>query len=128
SSIKLGADSPLCSGMPGIVVDADGVTIDLNGDTVQGDRTAGQNGIDAGSHAHVTIANGLVRGFDFGIFANGDGTKVANVVVRDCLSTGGVIGGEKPVVTKSAFVLNSGTGLRMSGNRPKVTQSAFVEN
>lgn len=115
ASIKLGGDSPLCASMPGLIVDADGVTIDLNGHRLQGDRTAGNIGIDLGGHSHVTIKNGIVQGFDKGIYAATDtGVKLVNVEVRDSLGDGAALSGSSGfTVTKSVFVSNGGNGLTL---------------
>ena len=69
--------------MPGLIVDTNGITIDLNGHRVHGDSTAGNIGIDLSGHSKVTIKNGLVQGFDKGIYAATDrDVKLVNVEVR----------------------------------------------
>jgi parallel beta-helix repeat protein len=52
----------------GIVIGADGVTLDLNGHTVSGRPPTGTYwGIVSIGHAGVTIKNGTVKDFDYGI-------------------------------------------------------------
>jgi hypothetical protein len=115
ASIKLGADTPLCANMPGLIVVADGVTIDLNGHKLQGDRSAGNIGVDVGGRSHVTIKNGVVRGFDKGIYAaTVANLKLMNVEVRDSLGDGATLSGSTGfTVTKSAFIQNDGAGLTL---------------
>jgi parallel beta-helix repeat protein len=132
TSIKLGADTPICANMPGLIVDANGVTIDLNGHVVQGDRTPGNIGVDLDGHTHVTVKNGLVRGFDKGIYAaTGANVKLANVEVRDSLGDGAVLSGSSGfTVTKSAFVLNDGAGLTLGDGTHgvKISDTFAVSN
>jgi hypothetical protein len=77
SSVRLANDLANCSG-PGLVVGADGITVDLNGHTIDGTvDTApdcslppfGTPGIDTGGHNHLTIENGTVQHFLNGIAA-----------------------------------------------------------
>jgi parallel beta-helix repeat protein len=56
----------------GLVIGADGITLDLNGHTIDGDATlsdreseAGVN--NSGSHDGVTVKNGAIREFDVGV-------------------------------------------------------------
>lgn len=60
----------------GIIIGADGVTLDLNGHTIAGDGTAIENcprgtpcdiGVLSDDHHDVTIRNGTVRGFGVGV-------------------------------------------------------------
>jgi hypothetical protein len=130
-SITLGADTPLCAGTSGLIVGADGVTINLNGHQLTGDRSAGHVGIDVQGHAKVTIKNGIVRGFDRGIVSPAsNGLKISNVHVRDCLNQGAVLDGAKIAIAKSAFVLNGGHGVLIDPATiaPKVSATFFVGN
>jgi parallel beta helix pectate lyase-like protein len=51
----------------GLLVGADGITIDLNGYTIAGQGLAGSVGVGAGERLGITIKNGHIRGFDLGI-------------------------------------------------------------
>src|SRR5262245_33071670 len=73
-----------CPGSTGVVVGASGITIDLKGFTLRGDRTVVTFGIDAsGGHDDVTIRNGVIRNFTNGIEANpgADGFSALNVIL-----------------------------------------------
>src|SRR5262249_4145057 len=57
----------ICTG-DGVVVGASGITIDLKGFTVRGDRGSGEYGINGSAgQDDVTIKNGVVRNYDYGI-------------------------------------------------------------
>jgi hypothetical protein len=127
-SIELGADAPICVGTSGLLVAADGITIDLNGYTIQGDRSPNTYGIHAGTRRNVTIQNGVVRGFGIGIAVEGDGVKIVNVEVRDHLDFGAVVASAGVSVQRSVFVNNSGPGLFLYGIAPKVSSSFLVGN
>jgi parallel beta-helix repeat protein len=128
TSVKLNADSPICTGSSGLIVGADHVTIDLNGHTLRGDGSGGHDGIGAGTFAHVTIQNGVVENFSNGIHSNGPGLKLVNVEVRGSVGDGADFGGDGAVVSKSTFVLNGSSGLDVFGVAPKVSASFFVAN
>ncbi len=129
ASIKLDTDSPICTGSAGLIVDADHVTIDLNGHTLRGDQSAAHAGIAVGSHARVTIEDGVVENFATGISSTGAGLKLVNVELRANGQDGADLTGDGIAVSKSTFVLNGMGGLRIDGGlAPKVSASFFVAN
>src|SRR6185369_7604141 len=129
SSITLGADSPLCTDQPGLIIGADGVTVNLNGHRLLGDRTGAHAGIDTQGHARIAIKNGIVAGFFVGILAHGgNALKLTNVQVRDNLDAGALLDASGIAVAKSSFIDNTGVGLLVGGVAPKVTGSYFVAN
>ena len=69
-SIRLANDLTNCAG-DGLIVGADGVTVDLNGHAIDGDGTPGATGPDVGildtGRNGVTIKGGTVREFDRGV-------------------------------------------------------------
>jgi len=74
-----------CNFLSGIVVGASGITIDLNGFAIRGDRASvlGGAGVDVGDYDKVTIKNGVLRDFEYyGVYANGsDGIVLSNLVI-----------------------------------------------
>lgn len=58
-------------GAAGITINADNVTIDLNGNTIYHNFACALAGIQiiGGAHSNITIKNGAIRGFDLGIDA-----------------------------------------------------------
>jgi parallel beta-helix repeat protein len=65
----------------GILIGADGITLDLNGHVIDGDRTANRgcdprkefcdSGVGNDGHDGVTVRNGSVRQFEFGVVVGG---------------------------------------------------------
>lgn len=112
-SVKLGNDLRNCPA-GGLVVGADGITVDLNGHTIDGVVTTtadcnvrpfGTPGIDTGGHNGLTIKNGTVQqflnGIAAGVFTGGSstagmaGSSVHDLTVRDNSFDGIGIGGEQ---------------------------------
>src|SRR3954447_25903757 len=81
---KLAADLTGCPG-DGIVIGADGITLDLNGHEIDGDAAAGTTGPDVGIRSvgldGVTIENGTVQGIDFGVLVRDAADDVVGGVV-----------------------------------------------
>lgn len=99
---KLKSDLIGCAGS-GIVIGADGITLDLNGHTVEGDGGfAADVGIDnSAGYDRVTIQRGLIRGFQDGIVLSG---TVRNVLRKDT-------------------VFAQGSGVRIVGDRNRLARS-----
>jgi len=55
-----------CGSEPGLAIDADGVTLDLNGFTISGSSL--EIGVFSGGFSGITIKNGSISGFQFGIY------------------------------------------------------------
>lgn len=51
----------------GLVVGANGITLNLNGHVISGSTTAGTAGVRNADHPWVTVVNGSVHGFDIGV-------------------------------------------------------------
>ncbi len=66
-----------CTGA-GVVVGAPGITIDLKGFTLSGDRGAGDYGIDdSAGHDKVTVKNGALRNFGLGVLGDSGANMLA---------------------------------------------------
>lgn len=113
-------------GAAGITVETRDVTIDLAGFTLQGTGGIGIFVLNDG----VTILNGTIRGFEYGVAGSGHATKVSNVVVRDNTVKGGELSGTM-IVDRCAFIGN-GIGLQLTllaaSETGTVTNSAVVDN
>ena len=88
-SIRLANDLTNCAG-DGLIVGADGVTVDLNGHAIDGDGMPGATGPDVGildtGRNGVTIKGGTVREFDRGVRLDGaSGNRLRDLSV---LATG----------------------------------------
>jgi hypothetical protein len=135
-----------CSG-DGLVLGADGLTIDLNGYTLSG--SGGGTGIGAGGSGRrgISVLNGTIRNFDNGITNISGGSSLTGLkVVGNNYGAGrglleAVVSGStfrdnqvaispsRVTVTDSTFVSN-GIGIlgNSSGNTNEVTSSTFREN
>ena len=101
-SMRLTADLRDCP-ENGLVIGADGITLDLNGHRVDGDASRGGVGIDLEGHRGVTIANGTVRDFGEGVLVlGGRDVRILRVVSLD-EEHGGILvdGGRDVTVTRS---------------------------
>jgi parallel beta-helix repeat protein len=97
----------------GVVVQADHVTIDLNGFTLAGPGTNSGYGIVQLSGLGLTVRNGFVvdwRGFlKGGIVLGGRNNRVENVTVSDCAF--GILGGPGNVISMCIAATNSLDGI-----------------
>ena len=74
----------------GLVIGADGITLDLGGFAVQGkaNRTGDGAGILVSGRTGVTVENGRVTDFDAGVaLVGGSGNRVENLLVKDNVGT-----------------------------------------
>ena len=69
----------------GIVVGADGITIDLAGHRIEGDQSVGGYGVDnSGGFNEVTVKNGTIDHFEFGVvLTNTDRNIMKDLIVTD---------------------------------------------
>lgn len=116
---KLTHDIGPCPG-DGLLVTADGITLDLNGHTVSGANGDGDNvGIRLVMASGVTVRNGTVTGFDAGVeLHQSHGNTIRQLVVRDnindfgsppCdLGDGIVVGGSHGNVVEHNQVIHNG--------------------
>jgi hypothetical protein len=97
----------------GLVVAADGITIDLAGHAIAGTGTAGSVGIQAQGRTGVTVEGGTIRGFDQGVeLADTTDTSVERIVVTGATDTGiSLLRAQGAAITRSV-VTGSGTGIR----------------
>jgi len=87
----------------GIIVGADGVTLNLNGHTVTGTPAAGDKaGVFLLNRTGVTVSNGTVTAFDIGVAIDGgSGNTVTGVSARDNIGGTGGIGGDGIAILSS---------------------------
>ena len=136
TSVRLANDLTDCPG-DGLVVGADGITVDLNGHTIDGvpgtscDRPATfARGVEDAGFDGVTIENGTVRQFDVGVAA-GSGTdglshgRIDHMTLRDD-AFGGVslgTGGGAALMARDLIDRNAvsgsvcGEGLKLNSGR-----------
>jgi hypothetical protein len=95
----------------GIEITANNVTLDLNGWKVGG-QAAGTGTQAVGifsSAANVTIKNGIVRGFAFGVSLNGRGAVVEDLLVDQNTNTGIMTAGQGAIVHRNQVVDTGGS-------------------
>ena len=123
TSVKLTTDLT-CSG-DGIVVGKDGITIDLNGHTVTGDRGPTDIGIkNLGGYVDVTVTGGVVEKFAVGVqgFNTSDRMQLTHVVVSGNIA-GVDIFGDSVRVSSSKFTGNGSSGILIHGDSARVVSS-----
>jgi parallel beta-helix repeat protein len=90
-SVRLTNDLTDCTG-DGLVIGADGITVDLNRHTIDGNvaqpdcpegTSPSSAGISNGGHDGLTIKDGVVRQFDVGITAGGTAVGMADSYLHD---------------------------------------------
>jgi hypothetical protein len=127
TDVTLTANLTSCPG-DGLIVAADGVTVDLNGHSVRGSGAG--TGITV-SGADVSVVNGLVGGFDVGVrssFGSGDRTRLSRLTVTGN-GTGVVANSQSGVLDQSTIALNAGAGLTVAGaNSWTIEHSQVTDN
>ena len=117
----------------GVVIGADGITLDLNGHTIDGSGfpPGPSNGVDdSGGFDRVTIENGTIRDFRNGVFLDHvDGAVVQRIETRDVLnglllvfSTGNRI--ERNKLT----AIGNGVWLAEGSNANLITRNEFTHS
>jgi parallel beta-helix repeat protein len=119
----------------GLVVGADGITLDLNGHRVDGDASGDDVGINVEGHQGVTIANGTVREFTEGVLAVGGSEIVIRRLTSADQGHGGItVDGSRGVIVTDNGVRGAGAGIivrrsdtvRVGANRVAASASGGV--
>jgi parallel beta-helix repeat protein len=118
ASTTLHGDVGPCPG-DGLVVDADGITLDLNGFRVFAANGDGNHaGIRLADVSGVTVRNGTVTGFDAGVLVEGGaGNTVRQIVARDNIND----------FTRPPCLLGDGIAVQDSSNNT-ITQNQVINN
>ena len=104
-----------------MIVGASGITVDLKGFTIRGDRGLGDYGIDdSGGFDSVTIKNGVLRNFNECIMAAtnvtiADKLTVQNMVVSANASRGIIVRGNSAKI-QSTIASGNGEGILVIGD------------
>ena len=121
-------DAAFC-GDDGIKIDADYVTLDLNGFTITHSFACANNGIVViGIHTNINIRNGIVRGFTlYGIDLNNvDNCQLTNLVLQEN-GTDGLRVGNGAYVRGCTFQNNTGAGARV-GDGCRIVECSSKDN
>jgi hypothetical protein len=117
-----------CPGQVGIVVGAEKITIDLRGFTLRGDGTQGKYGIADNGYALLTIKNGVVRNFDYGVVVDADRASVSNLVVSGSANDGIHIAGDSAKIGSSTASGNHNWGINVTGDSAKIQSTTASGN
>jgi len=105
--VRLDSDLRNCPGV-GLVIAADGVTVDLGGHTIDGTGrgTGIVNGYAADGRRDLVVKNGAVRGFRVGVRSGGRGTQLRRLTVAKNATGGVILRGSMCVVERSTITDN----------------------
>jgi len=135
----------------GLVAGADGITIDLNGHTIDGQTIPTGNGIAISGFDGVVVENGTITGFDVGvsIVLGADRTRVRDLRISgDGIGNGieaqalraaitgntvfgratGILVAGTATTTAGNTVKDNDTGILVGGSRPVVTRNTALSN
>jgi hypothetical protein len=139
-----------CAG-DGLVAGADGITIDLNGHTIDGQTIPTGNGIAISGVDRVVVKNGTITGFDVGvsIVFGADGTRVRDLRISgSAIGNGieaqalraaligntvfgraiGIVVAGTTTTTARNTVKDNDTGILVGGSRPVVSRNTVLSN
>lgn len=136
-NVRLDSDLRDCEGV-GLVVGADGVTVDLGGHTIDGTGrgTGIVNGYGGDGRRDVQIRNGTVRGFKVGLRSGGRATQLRRLTVTKNATGGIVLRGSQCIVERNTVTdngyghgisLESARGCRIDANRISRQLGAGIE-
>jgi hypothetical protein len=127
-----------CVNVSGVIVGAEGITIDLNGHKLTGDRTSNRYGIEnTGSFFDVTVKNGTLSNFDLGIYVDGgdptygftNGMTVRDVAAVNNTNSGiWIFGAFARVISSEVSSNDGGAGIEIYGDTAKVEFSNVFDN
>src|SRR5262249_18908890 len=120
-----------CPGSAGIIVGASGITIDLKGFALNGDRSSGHYGIDdSAGYDKITVKNGALRNFDDGFLGlnHSDSVSIAKVAATGSNFDGISITGDNAQISSSSGVGNKFDGIVVSGDGAQIMSSIGAGN
>jgi hypothetical protein len=118
-----------CAG-DGLVAGADGITIDLNGHTIDGATISSGSGIVILGVDRVVVENGTITGFDIGVHVDfgADRTRVRDLRIGDNgIGNGIEAGGLRTSVTGNT-VFGRAIGIRANGTTATVAGNTVKDN
>lgn len=128
--------APMTGCSTGLVVGADGITVDLNGYAIEGVGADAGSGIEAVGRSGITIKNGDIRGFDAGVRLVGvNGSTVERLTISDT-NRGISLGNFQILGADSSFneirgntVTNSSSGIFMEvSHSNQVLKNSLLDN
>jgi parallel beta-helix repeat protein len=98
-----------CTG-DGLVIGANNIVLNLNGKTISG--TNNNTGISFNGYNHVTVQNGRVQHFSYGLYNDGPDNTISKVTSTANSYTGIYVTGDRAKVNQSPVTNNGSYGLR----------------
>ena len=135
-SVKLGDDvGTFAAGCPedGLSITKDGVTLDLNGHTIWGNRTDDdggltESGVIVGGRREVRVVGGTVRGFEVGLLSSAAPKLVVRgVTFADHTQLGALVSGRDARVERNAVTAVTATGLAIFSDFGVVNGNTVTE-
>jgi len=114
-----------CPGSTAIFIEANGVTVNLNGHTLTGDQSPSNYGVEADFNNDV-VTNGSILNFDYGVTMFGNGDKATSLQVYDDAS-GGIYADGAGAVVSSNYVLVNPLGVWLDGGANDQLTNNWVE-
>jgi parallel beta-helix repeat protein len=132
-------DSDLAQCFDGLRIGADGVTLDLNGHTIDGLSAGGRGsngvGVLSDGHSHVTVENGTVQQFFRGVvMLAGSSNAVRGVTGTENEQDAVLLVGNDIAVERNLVFANSddddvgGSGITVDGDRVQVSRNLSINN
>ena len=110
-SYRLSSNLNVPGGADGILITADGVTIDLNGSQINGTKNGDHFvGVNGGDQHRITVRNGGINNMGTGILINGSAAVIEGVTVANNAGNGIQVG-EHCMISRNIVVGNSGDGI-----------------
>ena len=120
----------------GIIIDADNITLDLNGYTVRGPGSGWDVGVRVNGRTGVTVKNGRIEGFragigvytawvSWGVYRKSVDVTVEGNIVTDNLGDGIFLNAHDSTVIGNIVTNNSGVGVNIS---PDAARNTIREN
>jgi parallel beta-helix repeat protein len=125
---RLTANLVDCPGV-GLVIGADGITLDLNGHRIDGDGAGEDFGILVQGRRRVTIEGGAVRGFTEGVLVdNSSDVEVRRLTSAEQDHGGIAVGGSRDVLVVDNVVRDSGAGIIVSRSESVLVRDNHVSS
>jgi hypothetical protein len=125
ANTTLDADLGPC-GAVGVVINADHVTLNLNGHHIRGN---GSNNPGVYSNrVGVVVENGWVSNFNINVDLDGDSSRVTNLRASAAVSAGVVTTGKNDVVSSNRAFGNGANGINGSGAGSQYTNNILQSN
>jgi hypothetical protein len=125
-SIVVANDPPPCSG-DGLIVDANDITINLNGHQIFS-ATKTSEGINGGMHTGVTVTNGRITNFNIGVHLNGARNKVTKIYAGGAGSAAIQMNNAHGAIASENHGFQSGNGLVVTGDGVRITGNFLNAN